>query len=292
MAAGKNSETAAMSPLTGQFIALLGSFGYQSFKGLVYLLLFSNVFLFLSKEYAASQHLFSNGFALGQIVQGFAASIDTAAWFLLLMMFELETYQIPDRRLTPRVSATLRILRTFSYSVIGYAFFGYLTKALAFVATPAPVSDACLLVDGVRSLMVRLDEFVPLTAGSCTTVTQPLLLAGTPVVVAADTYSLSLRLAWLDVTNSGSWLVIVALLELDVWLQRTGRLSGMIYGLSSGAKVVLYAVLFAAAVYWGVAGDFLDFWDASLWLLAFFLIEMNVFQWRAESRDPLAAETA
>ena len=44
-----------------------------------------------------------------------------------------------------------------------------------------------------------------------------------------------------------------------------------------------YLVLLGAVAYWGVKGDFLDFWDAFLWLLAFVLIELNVFQWHGES---------
>ena len=53
--------------------------------------------------------------------------------------------------------------------------------------------------------------------------------------------------------------------------------------MSNAAKVVLYAILFAAAVYWGFKGDFVDFWDAFLWLVAFVFIERNVIEWRAES---------
>jgi hypothetical protein len=30
-------------------------------------------------------------------------------------------------------------------------------------------------------------------------------------------------------------------------------------------------------------GDFLDFWDAFIWLVAFFFIEMNLFQWQEET---------
>jgi hypothetical protein len=41
-------------------------------------------------------------------------------------------------------------------------------------------------------------------------------------------------------------------------------------------------MLTAAAVYWGFEGEFLDFWDAALWLFAFFFIEMNVFEWQRE----------
>ena len=42
-------------------------------------------------------------------------------------------------------------------------------------------------------------------------------------------------------------------------------------------KVYIYPI---AAVYWGVKGDFVDFWDAMLWLIAFVFIELNVFEWR------------
>jgi hypothetical protein len=39
-----------------------------------------------------------------------------------------------------------------------------------------------------------------------------------------------------------------------------------------------------AAIYWGIKGDFVDFWDAFLWLVAFVFIELNVFEWRRESK--------
>ena len=47
-------------------------------------------------------------------------------------------------------------------------------------------------------------------------------------------------------------------------------------------KVSVYSVLFLAAVYWGVTGNFLEFWDAFLWIVAFVFIEMNIFEWQAE----------
>ena len=47
----------------------------------------------------------------------------------------------------------------------------------------------------------------------------------------------------------------------------------------------LYATLVAAAIFWGFKGNFLDFWDAALWLFAFVFIELNVFEWQQEIRD-------
>jgi hypothetical protein len=39
---------------------------------------------------------------------------------------------------------------------------------------------------------------------------------------------------------------------------------------------------FVVAGYWGWAGDFLDFWDAFLWILAFVFIERSVFVWEKD----------
>ena len=81
------------------------------------------------------------------------------------------------------------------------------------------------------------------------------------------------------------WLLVVAILEIDVYLQERNRFEGAVLRASNAAKFLLYAILFVAAVYWGVYGDFVDFWDAFLWLLAFFFIEMNVVEWRREEQE-------
>src|SRR5690606_10631510 len=93
------------------------------------------------------------------------------------------------------------------------------------------------------------------------------------------------RLAWVDVINSGVWLLVVLLLEIDVRLQQRDQFEGLALRLSNMSKYVLYSILLLAAIYWGIKGDFIDFWDAFLWLVAFVFIELNVFEWRQESLE-------
>jgi hypothetical protein len=62
----------------------------------------------------------------------------------------------------------------------------------------------------------------------------------------------------------------------------------MILRVSNASKFALYSLLLLAAIYWGVKGDFVDFWDAFLWLVAFVFIELNVFEWRQESLEKQA----
>ncbi len=95
-------------------------------------------------------------------------------------------------------------------------------------------------------------------------------------------------LAWVDVINAAVWLLVVLVLEIDVRLQEHNRYEGLALISSNAIKVLLYFLLLLAAIYWGFKGDFVDFWDAFLWLVAFVFIELNVFEWRQEEQ---AAQT-
>lgn len=263
---------------------------YQAFKYTVYALLTLNIYLFFAEEWAASGFRTAGDLGPGDVLEAFAATIDTAAWVVLLLLFELETWTLDDRVITPRVRAVLTVSRAVCYTVIVAAFFGYLGKLLAlYAATPMPnVDDLCELAGSDWSYAVGLDDFVALTIDNCATYPGDEIrrLGDSSAVVAGRDFAALLRLAWADVINSAAWLLVVALLEIDVQLQEQGRLRGRLLRASNLAKYALYAVLFAAAVYWGVAGEFIDFWDAFLWLLAFAFIELNIFEWRRETGAP------
>ena len=261
---------------------------FQLFKYSVYALLTLNIYLFFADEWAATAHVYRDGVQLGEIIEGFAATIDTAAWVVLLLMFELETWVLDDRQFTRRVTITLHTVRAVSYAFILYAFYGYLSKLL-FLQQAAPVeslTNLCTLVADGWAYAIDLDEYVTLTAANCVGIAagSPFLqLPGIEVVVDSASHTDIVRLAWVDVINAGTWLLVVALLEIDVRLQENGLLEGRVLTVSTILKYVLYSILFLAAVYWGVKGDFVDFWDAFLWLVAFVFIELNVFEWRQES---------
>jgi hypothetical protein len=270
---------------------------FRLFKYSVYAALTLNVYLFFSEEWAATAHRFAEGVAMGDIIEGFAASIDTGAWVVLLLMFELETYVLDDEQFTPRMTWTLHGLRAVCYAFIIYSFYGYLTK-LIFVlgAVPLPnVSDLCTLVNGQWAYAIDFDEYEILTAANCTSMSSASAFhqyQGMTAVVDQRGLIDIIRLAWVDVINSAVWLLVVFVLEIDVRLQERNKLEGRILRLSNASKYFLYSVLLFAAIYWGVKGDFVDFWDAFLWLVAFIFIELNVFEWRQESLEQQAAGAA
>ncbi len=259
---------------------------FQIFKYGIYSLLMLNVFIFFSDEMTAAGHLFMGGVAPGDLFQAFSATIDTASWVVLLLLFEMETYVLSDQQVQ-QYKWRLHGVRFLSYFFILLSFNGYWDKAFELYEVQAvEASSACQLVDNQTVYLLTLDEFEDLTVDNCMELPTEggfVQLTGTDIVADAVALEGARRLAWLDVINAGAWLLIVVMLEVDVWLQLRDGISRAVFIASSASKVVLYSTLLVAAIYWGWAGAFIDFWDAFLWLTAFVFIEMNIVTWREET---------
>lgn len=263
---------------------------FTLFKYCVYALLALNVYLFFMEEWTASRLQYPDGVPFGSLIEAYAATIDTAAWLVLILMFETETSILSGEHFTRPVVWSLHALRVFSYCFIVYAFYGYIVnvQVVGQVDIAAGITNLCDVVAGNWSYAVTLDQYELITNENCASFSDAgryYQYSGMQVLADEAAIIDILRLAWLDVINAGVWLLVVLNLEIDVRLQEHGKLDGTVLRISNVSKFFIYTVLFLAAVYWGVKGDFVDFWDAFLWLLAFVLIEMNVFNWRQESRD-------
>jgi hypothetical protein len=245
-------------------------------------------------QWQAARLEYPQGIPGSEIFKAYAATIDTAAWVVLLLMFELETYVLEDRHYSRRVRLSLHALRATCYLFIVSAFYGYVTDALyVFKTSPlAGVSDLCTLASQGWSYATTFGEYVEITAANCTSLSNLgafVRFDGVAAVVDEPGLAGIHFLALVDVVNAGVWLLVVLLLEADVRLQEKNRFEGWALYLSTAAKFVLYSILALAVVAWMVTGDFVDWWDAFLWLVAFVFIELNVFEWRQESHEEAAA---
>lgn len=261
---------------------------FQVLKYALYAFLTLNVYIFFVDEYGAAQVQFGDGVPLAQMREAYAATIDTAAWVVLLLMFELETFLLHDHHFTKPVVLTLQGFRAASYAIIVWAFVGYVDNLVFFdnVAPLANIESLCSL-SGDWSYAPSLDEFTTITASNCNSLssaTSFLQVQNLNVVVDPQDLDDIRGLAWVDVINAAVWLLVVLVLEIDVRLQEKNRFEGAALRISYVVKWILYSTLILALVFWAFRGDFVDVWDAFLWLVAFFFIELNVVEWRKEVR--------
>ena len=267
---------------------------YQVFKYTVYALLSYNIFLWFLEDHQAAAETFGNTITWTNVVEAYSATIDTLAWVILLLLFELETAVIPDEKLAGKTQWIPVGIRTLCYFFIVYAAYGYWVKyELVTNLVPFSIPDLCSLIGTGFTYIVTLDEYPAIDAAACTTLQgSPLVqVVGTQIIGTQAALDDAIRLAVVDVVNATDWLLVVVLLEVEVFLQLRSLLTKRLLLTMKAAKSILYAVLFAAAVYWGVEGTFLDFWDAFLWLVAFVFIEMNIFEWHEETQESVRGQT-
>ena len=265
---------------------------FRLFKYTIYILLAIDVYIFFREDLAASAEMFNGVLGWANIVEAFTASTDSFAWVILLLLFELETAVIPDEKLQGGLKWFLMAIRVVCYVFIVSAFFGYINKYLMITDfAPISIADVCSLAGSGWNYVVSLDDYPPIDATACAALQgQDLfLVSGTDVVGTREALALAWRLAVIDIVNAGTWLVIVMLLEAEVLMQLRDLLTGAVLKISKYLKGFFYSLLFVCAIWWGIDGSFVDFWDAFLWLVAFIFIEMNIFQWHEETEEATEA---
>jgi hypothetical protein len=283
---------------TGSFLANLGVQPYtlyRLFKYSIYGLLCYNAVLFFRDDHLAAAQVFAGAVTWRNAVEAYAETVDTMSWVLLLLLFELETAVISDESLQGYRKWIPAGVRLICYFFIVYAFYGYWAKyQMVSNYAPFPIADLCGLIGSNFTYVVTLDEYLPIDKGAC------VALQGMPLVQIADTLIIgtaaalkeAINFAVVDVVNAAAWLLVVILLEVEVFLQLRHQLTDVALVTMKALKSLLYLVLLGAAVYWGVTGSFLNFWDAFLWLVAFVFIEMNIFEWHEETQESMALKAA
>ena len=261
---------------------------FRFFKYAIYALLAYNAFLFFGEDLAASAETYGDTITWRNVIEAYSASIDTTAWVMLLLLFELETAVLPDHLLNGPLKWVLKVLSAVAYFFIVYSFYGYCVKySIVADVSAFNITDVCSLIGTEFTWVESLDEYLPLDQASCTAMNGQALMQinGTEIIGTQEALAEAKHLSTIDIINAGDWLIIVLLLEIEVWMQARNRLTAKMMAASKYTKGFFYMVLFFCAAYWGVEGSFLDFWDAFLWLVAFLFIELNIFRWHAETEE-------
>ena len=263
------------------------------FKLFIYSGVCMNGYQFINEELAASKHLLDAETTFSEFVNLFAITMDTIAWISLLIVFELETGILEDETLRKRkVKWSLNVFTALCYFFIIYAFVGYLGKLFMWYdVVPYALGNPCNLVDSDIVFSFAYDEYLAFTAANCSEYDPSAMtqVNGQPIVFNNSFYPEIKILSWVDVTNSGTWLLVVFMLQLDIILQMRGLLTKRILYISWAIKFILYSTLFVVAGYWWKYGSFTDFYDSILWLLGFMIIDLNIFNWNKEVEEENAA---
>jgi hypothetical protein len=264
----------------------------QTIKWIVYTLLIINFGYYIAEDWTRAVHTLRDGASVLDWALEFAASIDELGWFILLAMFELETYVLEDREWKGWVKHTVRGLRFACYVMILHTVYAYFVSATdLYPETPVEgVTSLCEMRDNDVSYVYNL-EYTKVDAETCgdlSSASQFFQLGGDPIVSDRAGLELERDLAWVDLAEASIWLVIVLAIEIVVRLQDRGVTGGALLKTANATQIVLYAILIGIGIYWASLSHWLYFWDELVWIGGFAIIDMNISEWREELIDERA----
>lgn len=258
---------------------------YKAFKYSVYALLGINTGHFFFENVTGVSFTYHQRLTPGDIIVAYTDAIDTAAWLVLLLLLELETWIIPDEKLKGWTGVSINAASVLCWAAIVYSFYGYVaTLSVPLGFSQYAGADPCSLVGAGASLATSLAQYHPLDAENCLTLAAGAYFNPDDTMFATrESVSLITRLAWTDVVNAGIWLIIVIILELEIYLESSKIFGSKFFLAYKSFKLLLYGVLIVDVAYWWALGEAWAAWDAFLWLVAFFFIEVNMLNWQEEN---------
>ena len=261
----------------------------QWIKLTVYSLLLLNFAYYIHDDWTIAQHTLNETSTLLDWSSAFAASIDELAWFVLLFLFELETYVLPDESFTRARVALMHSVRAICYLFLAHTLFAYGTTNvdLNSAVQLREINSLCELVGEDISFGYNL-EYTELDSKNCASLSsgQTFYLIDEGLVVT-DSYGLVIekQLARLDLVEASTWLLILLIIEIMVRMQERNITRSRMMSALKVLKVMLYGLLWGAAAYWIYRGHYIYAWDETLWILGFMAIGMNLSEWRKEIED-------
>lgn len=270
----------------------------QVVKWIVYSLLLINFGYYLVEDWTRAMHTLREGATFLEWTSEFATSIDEIAWFALLAMFELETYSLSDETFDGWAGHAVRGVRIVCYMALAHTIFAFANTVVDYKPTvPVEgVTDLCMMVGDDVSFVYNL-EYTSIDKASCSGIsdaTEFFWVADDPVVSDAAGLALERRLAWIDLAEACSWLLVLVAIEMVVRLQGNGITGGSAFVTATTLKIIFYTVILSAGAYWAWLGHWVYLWDEIVWIGGFAIIDMNVAEWRDEllQEKDMAAQPA
>jgi hypothetical protein len=258
----------------------------QAVKWTVYALLIINFVFYIVEDWNRAIHTLTATSTFLDWTSEFATSIDESAWFLLLFMFELETYVLHDGDWKGWVAHTVRGVRLFCFVMIAHTVYAFAITVINLQPTVAVenVSNLCDMVNANVSYVYNLEytEVNEQTCGGLSNESQFYWLAENPILSDMEGLNLERDLAWADLVESVVWLLILLAIEIVVRRQGQGITGGALMSAANTLKIFLYLSLIALGIYWATLSHWLYLWDELVWIGGFAAIEMNVSEWRDE----------
>lgn len=252
----------------------------QVIKWVVYFLLLISLVLYIIEDANRALHTLTPNSGLFNYTSEFATSIDVAAWIILLIMLELETYILKGKNWQGWVATLVRGTRLVCVAMIAHTVIANADAVNDQLPTLqwGNTSNLCDLADTGISFVYNL-EYTDITVENCgqlPAAERYFKVGLDPVVSTLKGLELERNLTYVDLIEVVAWVLIVLATEVALRIRNRSITSDGFLNFVNRSKLVLYLTAVGIAVYWASLGHWLYMWEEFIWIAGFGAIESNI----------------
>lgn len=254
----------------------------------VYSALLVNFVFYIGNDLEIASHTLFEGSTFLEKTRAFATTIDLSAWFVLLLLLELETYWLSDDALSRMGWMFMHGIRALCILFLAHTLYAWgVNLHDIYSAIPVEgVNSLCQLVEAEKSYTNNLvyTKITPENCSSLSSANQFYLIDPPTYFIVQDAAAMVIEkhLAWADMIEAVAWVLIILIIEVIIRIQDKNISAGKALVVLLRLKTFLFIVLWTVALYWGFRGHYLFVWDEFMWISGFYVIDMNLTKWREE----------
>jgi hypothetical protein len=243
---------------------------------------------YIGNDLEIASHTLFEGSTFLEKTRAFATTIDLSAWFVLLLLLELETYWLSDDALSRMGWMFMHGVRALCILFLAHTLYAWgVNLHDIYSAIPVEgVNSLCQLVEAEKSYTNNLvyTEITPKNCSSLSSANQFYLIDPPTYFIVQDAAAMVIekQLAWADMIEAVAWVLIILIIEVIIRIQDKNISAGKALVVLLRLKTILFIVLWTVALYWGFRGHYLFVWDEFMWIAGFYVIDMNLTKWREE----------
>ncbi|NQY11756.1 MAG: hypothetical protein HRT71_19845 [Flavobacteriales bacterium] len=232
----------------------------------------------------------SSEFKLQDYTYAFSNTLDAVAWIGLIILLDFETYF-----LSLNTSKTMDIFRAIGryicYAIIAHTSFWYVSDVQDYDNSennPLLITTLQEAFNNGYRLYQWNDTYYPITDNNLDS-----LGSGSEwfkynkgIVTDRKGIDRAINYAWSSAIEMSLWLIIMILIEFKIWIENRKLNWSTLSNIASQISNLSYvAMLGGVCIYWVYIGQGYNAYDEFMWVIGYYLIEININDWREENKE-------
>ena len=237
----------------------------------------------------------SSAYLFFDYVYDFQGTLDGIAWAGLIILLELETYILGDNTL-PSMDIMRQVGRYLCYGIVAYSTYTYVSDLIDYrnyKANQLEYENLCEAYEDEYTDFNWNEEYTPITEENCNILAEGDELydydPDQGIITDRKGIERAIMYAWSSLVEMALWIIIMSFIEIKLRLENNRyHWPITIRSLNVGSNISYAIMMGIICSYWVYVEQYYDTYDEFMWIIGYYLIELNLKKWHKENQTEMS----